>query len=68
MQQMDWTSSVWTMLVPVVLWLIAIRLWAKFVEQTADSKCTLPLPPGGFGLPFIGETLELVWRVSPLGC
>ena len=50
--------------VPILLWVIAVRLWSWFILQTADGHSKLPLPPGAVGLPFIGETLQLAWQVS----
>jgi len=61
---LDLTTLI-TLLVPLLLGIVALRLWVCFVYMTADPESTLPLPPGGVGLPFVGETLELLFKVRP---
>ena len=52
--------------VVVVCFLLARWGWWVYVTSTADPLCPLPLPPGGLGLPFIGEMINLVLEVSEI--
>lgn len=58
--------AVWLLgwLTPVILWTVAIKLWAVYTEHLKDPNSHLPLPPGGAGIPFIGETIELLHKVN----
>ncbi|XP_030631419.1 cytochrome P450 26A1 [Chanos chanos] len=49
-----------TIVLPVLLFLAAVKLWEVFMIRGFDPSCRRPLPPGTMGLPFIGETLQLV--------
>ncbi|XP_074641268.1 cytochrome P450 26A1-like [Tubulanus polymorphus] len=49
-----------SILTPIILVFFVQRLWRYYNLSTADSSSDLPLPPGSFGLPFIGETLNLI--------
>ncbi|XP_053406375.1 cytochrome P450 26A1-like [Mercenaria mercenaria] len=46
--------------IPFVLFVTCKTLWKWYVTSTRDSTCSLPLPPGGYGLPFIGETIHML--------
>ncbi|KAL4640120.1 cytochrome P450 26A1-like [Arapaima gigas] len=49
-----------TIVLPVLLFLAAVKLWHMYMVGQRDPSCSSPLPPGTMGLPFLGETLQLV--------
>lgn len=53
-----------TIVLPVLLFLVALKLWEVYMIRGRDPSCPKPLPPGSMGLPFIGETLQLILQVS----
>ncbi|XP_019473217.1 cytochrome P450 26A1 isoform X3 [Meleagris gallopavo] len=53
-------SALCTFLLPLLLFLAAVRLWDLYCASGRDPSCPLPLPPGTMGLPFFGETLQMV--------
>ncbi|XP_061564135.1 cytochrome P450 26A1 [Cololabis saira] len=48
-----------TLILPVLLFLVSVKLWEVYSSR-GDARCALPLPPGSMGLPFLGETLQLL--------
>lgn len=58
-------SALCTFLLPLLLFLAAVKLWDLYCVSGRDPSCPLPLPPGTMGLPFFGETLQLVLQVRP---
>lgn len=52
-----------TIVLPVLLFLAAVKLWEMLLIRRVDPSCGRPLPPGTMGLPFIGETLQLILQV-----
>lgn len=57
------SEFLYPMILPITLLIFSISLWNLYVESTRDSRCDLPLPPGNVGLPFVGETLKLAFKV-----
>ncbi|XP_053306939.1 cytochrome P450 26A1 [Spea bombifrons] len=53
-------SALCTLLLPVLLFLTAVKLWDLYCVSQRDTTCGAPLPPGTMGLPFFGETLQMV--------
>ncbi|KAL4640983.1 cytochrome P450 26A1-like [Arapaima gigas] len=49
-----------TLFLPLLLFLTAVKLWEMYVNSGRDHSCGSPLPPGTMGLPFLGETLQMV--------
>ncbi|XP_020349764.2 cytochrome P450 26A1 [Oncorhynchus kisutch] len=49
-----------TLLLPLLLIVTAMKLWEMYVISGSDPTCQSPLPPGTMGLPFLGETLQMV--------
>lgn len=54
------TSALCTLLLPLLLLLAAVKLWDLYCYSCRDHGCQSPLPPGTMGLPFFGETLQMV--------
>ena len=53
-----------TVVLPVLLFLVAVKLWEVYLIRGRDPSCPRPLPPGSMGLPFLGETLQLLLQVN----
>ncbi|XP_009998419.1 PREDICTED: cytochrome P450 26A1 [Chaetura pelagica] len=53
-------SALCTVLLPLLVFLAAVKLWDLYCVSGRDPSCPLPLPPGTMGLPFFGETLQMV--------
>lgn len=53
-----------TVVLPVLLLLVAVKLWEVYMTRGRDPSCSSPLPPGSMGLPFVGETLQLLLQVN----
>lgn len=53
-----------TIVLPLLLFLVTVKLWEVYMIRERDSACPSPLPPGTMGLPFIGETLQLILQVK----
>ena len=49
--------------VPITLLLFSMSLWTFYINGTRDLQSDLPLPPGTVGLPFVGETFFMLFRV-----
>ncbi|KAM4637092.1 cytochrome P450 26A1 [Discoglossus pictus] len=54
------TSALCTLMLPVLLLCIAVKLWGLYFQSHRDPNHKWPLPPGTMGLPFFGETLQMV--------
>ncbi|XP_053548394.1 cytochrome P450 26A1 [Bombina bombina] len=54
------TSALCAVLMPVLLLCIALKLWDLYFLTHRDRSCKYPLPPGTMGVPFFGETLNMV--------
>ena len=57
-----------TVVLPVLLFLVAVKLWEVYLLRGRDPSCPRPLPPGSMGLPFLGETLQLLLQVNTDTC
>lgn len=57
-----------TFVLPLSLFLAAVKLWEIYCISGRDRSCGSPLPPGSMGLPFLGETLQLVLQVRRSAC
>ncbi|XP_023686644.1 cytochrome P450 26A1 [Paramormyrops kingsleyae] len=53
-------SFLCTIVLPILLFLAAVKLWEIYIIRGRDPNCRSPLPPGTMGLPFLGETLQMV--------
>lgn len=53
-----------TIVLPILLFLVTLKLWEVYMIRSRDRSCPSPLPPGSMGLPFIGETLQLILQVK----
>ncbi|GAB1302370.1 Cytochrome P450 26A1 [Apodemus speciosus] len=53
-------SALCTFVLPLLLFLAALKLWDLYCVSSRDRGCALPLPPGTMGFPFFGETLQMV--------
>lgn len=53
-----------TIVLPILLFLVAVKLWEVYMIRGRDPGSPSPLPPGTMGLPFIGETLQLILQVN----
>lgn len=53
-----------TIVLPLLLFLVTVKLWEVYTSRGRDAGCPWPLPPGTMGLPFIGETLQLILQVG----
>ncbi|CAB1343748.1 unnamed protein product [Coregonus sp. 'balchen'] len=49
-----------TLVLPLLLIVAAMKLWEMYVISGSDPTCQSPLPPGTMGLPFLGETLQMI--------
>ncbi|XP_039626990.1 cytochrome P450 26A1 isoform X2 [Polypterus senegalus] len=49
-----------TLVLPLLLFLAAVKLWEIYIVSGRDPTCPSPLPPGTMGIPFLGETLQMV--------
>ena len=50
--------------VPLILLQFILYLWKQCVDASRDRACDKALPPGSYGLPFIGETLQFFFGVK----
>lgn len=53
-------STLCTMILPVLLFLTAVKLWNLYCTTLSDRSCKAPLPPGTMGIPFFGETMQML--------
>ncbi|XP_043912621.1 cytochrome P450 26A1 [Protopterus annectens] len=53
-------TTMCTFMFPVLLFLAAVKLWEIYCLSSSDPGSGFPLPPGSMGLPFLGETLQMV--------
>ncbi|XP_005991616.1 cytochrome P450 26A1 [Latimeria chalumnae] len=49
-----------TFVLPLSLFLAAVKLWEIYCVSGRDPSCDRPLPPGTMGFPFLGETLQMI--------
>ncbi|KAM8924517.1 cytochrome P450 26A1 [Pelodytes ibericus] len=54
------TSALCTLVLPVLLFFTTLKLWHLYCVSQRDRSCGCPLPPGTMGIPFFGETLQIV--------
>nr|AVR59239.1 cytochrome P450 26 [Platynereis dumerilii] len=45
--------------IPLILLYLSKLLWKVYLDSFKDDNCKLPLPPGSYGWPFIGNSLAL---------
>uniref|UniRef100_A0A8C5MPE2 Cytochrome P450 26A1 n=1 Tax=Leptobrachium leishanense TaxID=445787 RepID=A0A8C5MPE2_9ANUR len=54
------TSTLCTLILPVILFFLTLKLWNLYCSSLRDWSCKAPLPPGTMGLPFFGETMQML--------
>ena len=53
-----------SVVIPILLLYFSKFLWKVYLDSSRDETSKLPLPPGTYGWPFIGNMLDMIRMVN----